>query len=33
MTRAEMSQEDNEATYRDLMKPFAAVKQFLESIS
>lgn len=31
ITRAEMTQEENERTYADLMKPFAQVRNFLES--
>jgi len=32
LTRAEMSSADNEATYRDLMKPFAKVREFLQKL-
>lgn len=32
LTRAEMTPEANEATYRDLMKPFAQVRDFLQSL-
>lgn len=32
VTRAEMSQEDNERTYAELMKPFAKVRTFIEDI-
>ena len=31
ITRAEMSQEENERTYADLMKPFALVREFLKT--
>lgn len=30
VTRAEMSQEENERTYAELMKPFAQVREFLQ---
>jgi len=33
ITRAEMTQDENEKTYAELMKPFAKVKEFLETIS
>jgi non-canonical purine NTP pyrophosphatase (RdgB/HAM1 family) len=33
ITRAEMSQEDNERTYATQMKPFAQVRNFIETIS
>lgn len=32
ITRAEMSQEENERTYAELMKPFAKVRVFIESL-
>ena len=32
ITRAEMTPEANEQTYRDLMKPFAQVREFLTSL-
>ncbi len=32
ITRAEMSQEDNERTYAELMKPFVKVRAFLKTI-
>lgn len=32
ITRAEMSQEDNERTYAELMKPFGKVRDFIESL-
>ena len=32
VTRAEMTPEENEQTYRDVMKPFAAVSEFLHSL-
>lgn len=32
ITRAEMTQEENERTYAELMKPFAKVRNFLKSI-
>lgn len=32
VTRAEMTPEENEQTYRDVMKPFAAVSAFLNSL-
>ncbi len=32
VTRAEMTPEENEATYRDLMKPFAQVRAFLQTL-
>lgn len=32
ITRAEMSQEENEKTYAEIMKPFAKVRSFIESI-
>lgn len=33
ITRAEMSQEENERTYAEMMKPFAKVRHFIESIA
>ena len=33
ITRAEMTQEDNERTYAELMKPFAKVKNFIQTLS
>ena len=33
ITRAEMSQEDNEHTYATQMKPFAKVRKFIESLN
>lgn len=32
ITRAEMSQEENEKTYAELMKPFAKVRKFVQSL-
>lgn len=32
ITRAEMSQEENERTYAQLMKPFSQVRKFVESL-
>lgn len=32
ITRAEMTQEDNERTYAELMKPFAQVRDFVKSL-
>lgn len=32
MTRAEMSQEENERTYAESMKPFAQVKKFIDQL-
>lgn len=32
ITRAEMSQEDNERTYAELMKPFAKVRAFVQTL-
>lgn len=32
ITRAEMTPEDNERTYRDQMKPIAAVREFLKNV-
>jgi inosine/xanthosine triphosphate pyrophosphatase family protein len=33
ITRAEMDQETNEATYAIIMKPFSQVREFLQSLS
>ena len=33
VTRAAMSQEENERTYAELMKPFAKVREFIEKLS
>jgi len=33
ITRASMSQEDNERTYAELMKPFAKVRAFIETLN
>jgi non-canonical purine NTP pyrophosphatase (RdgB/HAM1 family) len=32
ITRAEMTQEENERTYAELMKPFAKVRKFIETL-
>jgi non-canonical purine NTP pyrophosphatase (RdgB/HAM1 family) len=32
ITRAEMSQEENEQTYATMMKPFAAVREFIKTL-
>lgn len=32
ITRAEMSQEENERTYAELMKPFAKVREFIQTL-
>lgn len=32
ITRAEMSQEENERTYAEIMKPFAKVRSFIETL-
>ena len=32
ITRAEMTQEDNERTYAEMMKPFKQVREFVESL-
>jgi inosine/xanthosine triphosphate pyrophosphatase family protein len=33
ITRAEMSQEENERTYAEMMKPFAKVRAFVQSLA